>query len=93
MQGAPDQTVALERARWLADLAQAIAEARRLAWRLGVLVGDKDETRELYARLEEVGSEVQLLRFGGWVEVRREIDPMSLQDLFPNECWFAERGN
>jgi hypothetical protein len=81
----------MERARWLADLSNAIAEAQRLAWRLGVLEGDNEEARELYARLHEVESEVQSLRFGGWMDVRREIDPASLQDFFPGDRWLGAR--
>jgi hypothetical protein len=78
---APDQTVALERARWLAELAQAVAQAQKLVWTLGVMEGDNEEARELYARLELVRSDVEALRFGGWVEVREEVDPLWLNRL------------
>jgi hypothetical protein len=81
---APDQVVALERARWLAELTQAIAEAQKLAWRLGVAEGDSEEARELYARLEAVRNEVDALRFDGWSSVRREIDTAWLESLIPN---------
>lgn len=73
--------MALERARWLAELAQAIAQAQKLVWTLGVSEGDSGEARDLYARLELVRGEVEALRFGGWVEVRTEIDPMWLRGL------------
>jgi hypothetical protein len=79
---APDQAVALERARWLAELAQAIAQAQKLAWSLGVVDGDDEEARELYARLEAVRGEVDALRFGDWVDVRTEIDPKWVKCLF-----------
>jgi hypothetical protein len=88
---APDQVVALERARWLAELAQAIAQAQKLAWRLGVAEGDSEQARELYARLEAVGSEVNALRFGDWVGVRREVDSAWLENLIPNHVWLAAR--
>ena len=91
MHRAPDQVVALERARWLAELAQAIAQAQKLAWRLGVAEGDNEEARELYARLEAVASEVDSLRFGGWIEVRREIDPAWLEGLISHEHWLDVR--
>lgn len=81
MHRARDSAAALERARWLAELAEAIGQAQRLAWRLGVAEGDSEEARELYARLEAVRSEVDALRFGDWVAVRSEIDPMWIQSL------------
>lgn len=84
MHRAPDQAVALERARWLAELAQAIAQAQKLAWSLGVVEGDNGEARELYARLEALRAEVDSLRFGDWVDVRTEIDPKWVQSLFEN---------
>ena len=91
MHRAPDQVVALERARWLAELAQAIAQAQKLAWRLGVAEGDNEEARELYARLEAVRAEVDSLRFGEWVDVRREIDPALLNSLLSGSRWLAPR--
>ena len=72
---ARNQAAVIERARWLDELAQAIAEAQSLTWRLGVLEGDSDEARALYAQLEAARSEVESLRFGKWVGVREEIDP------------------
>lgn len=81
MHRAPDQAVALERARWLAELAQAIAQAQRLAWTLGVIEGDSEEARELYGRLEQVRAEVESLRFGEWTETRQEVDAEWLKDL------------
>ncbi len=74
MHRAPDQVVALERARWLAELGRAVVEAQRLAWRLGVVDGDSEEARKLYARLEAVRLELDALRFNGWVAVRKEAD-------------------
>lgn len=82
MLGAPDQVVALERARWLDELIRAISEAQKLAWRLGVAEGDSNEARELYASLEGVRDELESLRLGDWVAVRKEIDPIWLENLF-----------
>lgn len=76
-----DSAAALERARWLAELADAIGQAQRLAWSLGVAEGDSEEARELYARLEAVRGEVDALRFGDWVPVRSEIDQNWMQSL------------
>lgn len=82
MQGAPDQVVALERVRWLDELIRAISEAQKLAWRLGIAEGDSNEARELYGRLEAVRDELESLRLGDWVAVRKEIDPIWLENLF-----------
>jgi len=71
---ASNQVVALDRARWLAELEVAIAQAQKLAWQLGVAEGDCEEARSLYARLEVLHGEVQSLRFEGFGEMRREID-------------------
>lgn len=90
MHRAPDEAVALERARWLAELAQAIAQAQKLVWTLGVIEGDNEEARELYTRLELARGDVEALRFGGWVEVRKEIDPLWLERLLDGGSPLAE---
>jgi len=82
LQGAPDQVVALERVRWLDELILAVSEAQKLAWRLGVAEGDCGEARELYSRLEALRDELESLRLGDWVAVRKEIDPIWLDNLF-----------
>lgn len=76
-----DQALALERGRWLAELARAIDEAQRVAWTLGVSEGDSAVAKELYARLELVRGEIEELRFGDWTEVPKEIDPSWIQTL------------
>lgn len=81
MHRARNQAAARERARWLDELAQAIDQAQRLTWRLGVLEGDNEEARLLYARLEAAHSEVESLRFGDRLGVRNEIDPKWLEGL------------
>ena len=91
MHRAPDQLVALQRARWLAELAQAIAQAQKLAWSLGVVEGDSEEARELYTRLEAVRTEVESLRFNGWGDVRREVDPVWLEGFIQDQAWLADR--
>lgn len=92
MHRARDQVVASERARWLAELAQAIAQAQKLAWTLGVVEGDNEEARELYARLEAVRAEVDSLRFGDWAHVSREVEPDWLESLLAGEAWLAGSG-
>ncbi len=87
----PDQVVALERVRWLAELDVAIAQAQRLAWQLGVAEGDSEEARSLYARLEVLRGEVDSLRFDRFGEVRRDIDPSWLEREIPDNPWVTRR--
>jgi hypothetical protein len=77
--------VAFERARWLAELGSAVAQAQKIAWRLGVAEGDSEEARILYARLEAVRIELDALRSSGWLDVRREIDAAWLDKLLPKD--------
>jgi hypothetical protein len=64
-----------ERARWLAELAKAIDEAQKVAWRLGVLEGDDPEAKDLYERLEAARVEVEALRRAGFHGGRRHKGP------------------
>ena len=58
----PNQRSTSERARWLAELAEALEQAQRLAWLVGQESGG--EAMELYGRLESVRLEVQSLQLG-----------------------------
>ena len=69
------QTSANERARWLAELAEALEKAQKLAWSLGLLEGDSVEAMELYGRLEAARLEVQALRLGRFGAVQHEFNP------------------
>ena len=71
----------MERIRWLDELACAIAQAQQLTWRLGVLEGDSEEARTIYARLETVLGEVEALRVSDWADIRQEIDPKWLDGV------------
>lgn len=51
-----------DRARWLAELAQAIDEAQKVAWRVGVTEGRSSEALELYVQLEAARLELEALR-------------------------------
>lgn len=84
MHGAPDHLIALERTRWLAELGQAINQAQKIAWRLGVAEGDMLEAREVYARLEVLRGELEVLRTTGWADIRREVEPNWLERILPN---------
>lgn len=87
MHRSSNETQAAERARWLAELADAIDEAQRLAWRLGVAEGGNAEAKELYGRLETVRGEVDSLRRDGWATCHEEIEPPWM-NLMP---WAARR--
>ena len=50
------------RAQWLAELAQAIDDAQRLAWRFGVVEGSNADALELYVRLEIARAEVEAMQ-------------------------------
>ena len=81
MYRAPTHADVLSRTRWLDELIQTIGQAQRLAWSLGMEDGDCEEARELYARLEAVRTEVEALRYGDWLGVRKEVDPNWLAAL------------
>ena len=87
---APDHIVALQRSRWLDELSDAISQAERLAWAIGVADRGCDEARQLFASLEAVRGEVESLRFGGWVAVRKEIDPKWLERLLQGSSFSSE---
>ena len=53
---------AAARARWLAELAEALSRAQDLSWRFGQAVGQSSEAMDLYARLETVRGEVRSLQ-------------------------------
>lgn len=77
-----DRPSAVERGRWLAELAQAIAEAQRVAQSLSVLRDNCAEAELLYDRLELVRIEVENLRRGGWGARPTQFDPR-WTSLFP----------
>lgn len=70
----PVQTLLCQRARWLAELAQAVEEAQSLVWRLG-LEGTSAQTMELYGRLEIVRGEIAALRLRSERIALRDFEP------------------
>ena len=70
-----DQRAAAERARWLAELAQAIRRAQRLTRSLAASHGESVEVLQLRVRLEAVELEVEEVRRGSRHLCRRQIDP------------------
>jgi len=71
----PIQPTASERAQWLSDLAEALEQAQRLTWRIGLLEGTSVEAMELYGRLEAARTEVQSLRLGRFGSARLADGP------------------
>ncbi len=77
------ERAAAERSRWLAELAEAVAEAQGLARTIGVPEGSCASANALYGRLEAVRVEVEALRRGGGRGNRpAELDPL-WTSLFP----------
>jgi hypothetical protein len=72
------------RARWLAELADALEEARRLINQLGAADGQVDAV-ELYARIEAVRLEVQAMRLRRSSGRGGDFDPEWTKD-FPWRC-------
>jgi hypothetical protein len=71
----PTHLSAEERARWLAQLAEAIEQAQKLTWRMGLIEANSVEAMELYGRLEAARMEVQALRLGGFAGAHSESHP------------------
>jgi hypothetical protein len=68
------ESFAAERARWLAELSDALDEARGLAKAMGAAEG-RVEAVELYARIEAVRLEVQMMRLRGNGARLTDFDP------------------
>ncbi len=54
--------LAVERSRWLAELAKTLEEAQRLVWEIGSRTGLSTDTLDLCARLEVVRAELESIR-------------------------------
>jgi hypothetical protein len=78
-----ERPAAAERGRWLAELAEAVTEAQRLARSLSVVNGNHAEAEDLYGRLELVRIEVDDLRRGGRGARPARNDPF-WASLFPS---------
>lgn len=75
-------TAAAERSRWLAELAEAVAQAQRLARALDAPEGNCPPARRVYGRLESIRIEIESLRRGSWGARPIEIDPQWMS-FFP----------
>lgn len=71
----PIDVTATERARWLAELSEALEQTERLIWSLSDRPGASPEFRELYGRVDAARAEVQSLRFKRSAGPRPNIQP------------------
>jgi len=71
----PTEVPVTERARWLAEVAQALNDAQALVTRLDLSGARQAETVELYLRIEAARLEVQSLRLSRSVQPRQEFGP------------------
>jgi len=69
------ELVASARARWIAELAEALEAAGRVAILLGGEQAGSDELAALRDRISAARAELDALRSGGLGEVRRQIGP------------------
>lgn len=75
-----NEEFATRRARWLAELAAALEEARQLTKKLGADEG-RVEAVELYARIEAVRLEIQAMRLTRLSGGGGSFDPDWTKDL------------
>lgn len=71
----PTEAPAAGRARWLADLAEALDEAHRILFELRLPEERAAEGLDLYARIEAARLEVQSLRLSRSIASRTEPGP------------------
>lgn len=71
----PIEISAVERSSWLAELAEALEQAQKLAWHLGVNHDRGADVMALYGQLEAARLEVQALRLKRGNRVRNNVDP------------------
>jgi len=72
MNRGPGESIAADRARWLAELSESLDEAQRLLRRLGIGTAESPLAMELYLRIEGARFAVQALRLrpmGAFTEV------------------------
>lgn len=71
----PTEVPAAERARWLAEVSEALNEAHRILSQLHLSQEDEATARELYLRIQAARLEVQSLRLSRSLNPREETDP------------------
>ena len=81
----PKDLSAAERARWLAELSDALDEADRLAFSLGLAHVHSAQAVELLIRLAAARAQVQALQLGRPDDLAGDSDPKwSNPPLWPN---------
>lgn len=65
----------MDRAKWLAELADVLDQAQKLVWSLAMIEARGSETLDLYARLEAARAEVQALRLSRKTGGSANLDP------------------
>ena len=75
----PIEVPPADRARWLAELAQALDDAQRLFRELDVRTIPRDDAFELYMRIEAARLEVQSLRLSRSLRERAEMSPQRMK--------------
>ena len=71
----PTEVTAAERARWLADLSEALDAAQELIWRMGASLLEEGDALDLWATLEGARAEARALRFARAGQRLRQHDP------------------
>ena len=85
----PTEVEATERARWLADVAEALEEARRLLLKLNLDGERLPVARELHLRIEAARLEVQSLRLSRSLQSRPQSAPEWTESL----PWQSDEGS
>jgi hypothetical protein len=80
MVGVPNAESAAQRARWLAELADALDEARDLVRQLGIEEGRIDAI-DVSARIEAVRNEVQTMRLMRSSGCGHDFDPEWIKNI------------
>ena len=75
MERVSDESSGAARAQWLAELSEALEQAHKLMWKLGIGDGGGPAAMELYLRVEAARLEVRALRLGRRYQMIDDIDP------------------
>ena len=75
MYSVPTEVAAIGRARWLAELSRALAEAQRLLIELGCEGELRSPSSELFIRIQAAMIEVQSLRLSHAPRRREQFNP------------------
>jgi hypothetical protein len=71
----PTEVPAADRARWLAELSEALEDAHHVLVQLNLPSDRHSEARDLFLRIEAAKLEIQLLRLSRSLNLRNENDP------------------